>query len=182
MVCPSSINLKKYDYIIGVDPDTIKSGIAILNTHTKEISFNTLTFPALIGEMILFQAQSEFNKETFIVLVEAGWLIKSNWHTNKHQSHSVAASIGNKTGRNHETGRKLIEMFKHNDIQVEEVKPLVKGWNGPSGKITHDEISYFITPFPKRSNQEERDAVLLCWNYASLPIRINCKTKLKSRL
>lgn len=179
MACPSSINLKKYDYIIGVDPDTIKSGIAILNTHTKEISFNTFTFPALIGEMILFQAQCDFNKETFIVLVEAGWLNRSNWNLTKYDNLRTAASKGLDVGRNQEVGKKLIEMFKHNDIPVEEVKPLIKGWSGPSGKITHDEIAYFVTPFPKRSNQEERDAVLLCWNYASLPIIINCKPKLK---
>lgn len=171
-IYPFDFKPKKYDFIVGIDPDCEKSGIAILNTHTKEISFNTLTFPALIGEMILFQAQCDFNKESFIVLIEAGWLIKSNWHTNKHQSHSVAASIGNKTGRNHETARKIAEMLRHNDINVEDVKPLVKGWSGPDGKITHDEITYFITPFPKKSNQESRDACLIAWNYAGFGIKI----------
>lgn len=164
--------MKKYDYVIAVDPDALKSGVAGLSTHDKSVLLLTLEFPLVIDFIIRQKEHFDSISQNLIVLVEASWLIQHNWHANKHQSHRVAAAIGNKTGRNHETGRKIVEMCKHYGIEVQEIRPLKKCWKGKDGKISHEEISYFIPGFPKRSNQEERDSALLCWNYCNYPIKV----------
>lgn len=169
--------MKKFDYIFGIDPDCEKSGICRFEKLTKRIHVQTLSFPELIDYLLnMTSAFAEKNLKS-IVVVEAGWLIESNWHTNRHQSNRVAAAIGNRTGRNHETGRKIIEMCKHYGIDTLEQRPLIKKWSGTDGKITHDEISHFIPGFPSRSNQEVRDAALLAWYIAGNPITIKIQRK-----
>lgn len=108
-----------------------------------------------------------------VVVIEAGWMNSSNWHLGRYDSKSVAAAKGNSVGRNHETARKIAEMARvYYGLEVVEIRPLKKCWSGKDGKITQEEISQFIPDFPKRSNQEERDAMLIAWNYAGFPIRI----------
>lgn len=167
--------MKKQDYIFAIDPDCEKSGVCRLEMLTKRIHAQTLSFPELIDYLLNMTSAFLEKGLTSVVLVEAGWLNESNWHTNRNQSHRVAAAIGNKTGRNHETGRKIIEMARHYGLEVLEVLPLKKCWQGPDGKISHDEISLFIPGFPSRSNQEVRDAALLAWNYAGYQIKIKVK-------
>lgn len=162
--------MKKYTYIVAIDPDADKSGVATLRTTDKQIEVKTETFPKLVQYFSFLKTMAE--TESVIVLVEAGWLNQSNWHLNSRDSKAVAAAKGNAVGRNHETGRKLIEMAKYFGLEVQEVRPLKKCWKGPEGKITHDEISYFIEGLPNRTNQECRDAALICWNYACYPIKV----------
>ena len=49
---------------------------------------------------------------------------------------------------------------------------MTKHWKGDEGKITHEELSYIVGPLPKRTNQDQRDATILAWWYADLPIKI----------
>jgi hypothetical protein len=71
-------------------------------------------------------------------------------------------------------------MLKHKGVDVEEVKPLAKCWRGIDGKITHLELREVVhnaeyridARHTVRSNQEERDATLIAWNYANLPMRV----------
>ena len=72
---------------------------------------------------------------------------------------------------NHQTGILLSEMAKSYEMDVRIVKPLVKRWKGRDGKITHEELSKFVE-VGARTNQDERNAVLLAWVYAGQPIRI----------
>jgi hypothetical protein len=162
--------MKKYDFILGIDPDSEKSGVTILNTQTKEVQVSTLPFPQLI-EFIITQDREKEDK-SLLVVVEAGWLIMTNWHTSRKDNHRVASAIGNRVGRNQETGRKIVEMCKYMDVEVKEIRPLKKFWRGSDGKITQAEISQFIPDYPKRSNQEERDSTLIAWYYAGLPIKV----------
>lgn len=162
----------KYDIIISIDPDCDKSGVCMLSTHDRSTWQHTMAFPATIDFCKAQKKLSDSISQSLIVLVEASWLIQHNWHANKYQSHRVAAEIGNKTGRNHETGRKLVEMLRHNGIEVQEVRPLKKCWKGTDGKISQEEIQYFIPGFPNRSNQEVRDAALLAWNFAGFQIKV----------
>ena len=48
---------------------------------------------------------------------------------------------------------------------------MTKHWKGDEGKITHEELSYIVGPLPKRTNQDQRDATILAWWYADLPIK-----------
>ena len=89
-----------------------------------------------------------------------------------------SALIGNHTGRNHEVGRKIVEMCRHYGIEVVEQPPLRKMWKGRDGKITHEELQHLAIITDKtnhitnKTNQETRDAALLAWEYVGLPIRI----------
>jgi hypothetical protein len=162
---------KKYTYAIGIDPDCDKSGVCELHTSGKYLAVYSFSFPELLDYL---WDKRETCDAPFVVVVEAGWLCASNWHVKYYDSKEAAAKKGNDAGRNHETGRKIIEICKHWGIEVEEKKPLRKCWKGDQGKITHEELTRFygMPELPKRTNQEVRDAILLAWNYSNLPIKI----------
>ena len=109
--------------------------------------------------------------KSFVVVVEAGWLNKAHWHVGKGGSAARSAAIGNHTGRNHEVGRKIVEMCRHYGIEVVEQPPLRKMWKGRDGKITHEELQH-LAIITGKTNQETRDAALIAWEYAGLPIQI----------
>ncbi len=163
--------MKKYDVVIGIDPDVDKSGIAYMETESRMLEATCLAFAELLdylreaGEVLTERGKS------FVVVVEAGWLNKAHWHIGKGGSAARSALIGNHTGRNHEVGRKIVEMCRHYGIEVVEQPPLRKMWKGRDGKITHEELQHF-TGITGKTNQETRDAALLAWEYAGLPIRI----------
>lgn len=174
--------MKKYDFIIGVDPDVDKSGFALLQTESKELlDVRSIYFPQLIEEIRGNNNGFKLMGKTLLVVVEAGWLNSSNWHINSHDTKQQAASKGNAVGRNHETGRKIIECLRYYGIEVEEVKPLSKHWHGREGKITHDELEYFTKGLPRKTNQEARDAALIAWSFANLPIRVDLFNLIKAR-
>ena len=63
-------------------------------------------------------------------------------------------------------------MARHYGLEVDEVKPLRKGWLGRDGKITHEELEYIIGRLDKRTSQDMRDSAILAWSYANLPIKV----------
>lgn len=149
--------------IIGIDPDCSASGIAIIDKESQYMVLDVLPFPNLINLILKIE-------HNFVVIVEAGWLIKSNWHIKANDSKSVSSAKGNSVGRNHETGRKIVEMLKYHNINVIEQRPLQKCWKGKDRKITHEEISKIIPNFPPKSNQENRDAALIAWTFKDIKI------------
>lgn len=160
--------MKKYDYILGIDPDSEKSGLAVLEIATKQIHVEAIVFPKLVD----FLRTSVNLYPNMLLVVEAGWLNGSNWHLNPRDTKAMAAAKGNAVGRNHEVARKIAEMARYYGLEVKEVKPLKKCWLGKDGKITHEEITSFIPGLQSRTNQEMRDSILLCWVEAGLPIRM----------
>lgn len=146
--------------IIGIDPDCDKSGLCVINKSEKRIMrAEALPFPELIEAVLLLQ----FPGDIECVYVEAGWLNKGNYHGRAGDSRALSAAKGEAVGRNAETGRKIVEMLRYHNITTELVKPLKKVWKGTGGKISQDEILRIIPGFPKRSNQEVRDAALIAW-------------------
>lgn len=164
----------KYDNIIAIDPDVEKSGVAYLIMNTKRLSLQSLSFPLLLDYLQGAKRELDKRNESLIVVIEAGWLIQSNWHLKRNDNKHVASAKGNSAGRNHETGRKIVEMCKHYGIEVLPILPLKKCWKGKDGKITQEELAYF-TGITGRTNQDARDAALIAWNYAGLPIRVKVK-------
>ncbi len=160
----------KHDTIIAIDPDVEKSGVAFLQTSDRRIHLESLSFPELLNAIL----EGANNNKSIVVVVEASWMIRSNWHLSKFETKQRAAAKGYDVGRNHETGRKVVEMCKHWGIEIVEHAPLRKCWKGKDGKITQGEIEQFIPGFPKRTNQDVRDAALLAWCYANFPIRLKC--------
>jgi len=105
--------MKKYNNIVGIDPDCDKSGVAFLETKTKKLEVSNLSFPQLLDYMRCMKDLQNRTDKSIIFVVEAGYLNKSNWHLKSKDNRHVAAHKGNSTGRNHETARKIIEMAKH---------------------------------------------------------------------
>lgn len=155
----------KTDIIIAIDPDIERSGIAELNKSTKQMRLFSLSFPDLMDYLISVKRICEIKNLRPEVIVEAGWLNKGNWHLSNMDSRYSAAEKGRQTGRNHETGRKIVEMCKHYQFMTEEVKPLRKFWQGKDKKITAEEFNR-LTGYSGRSSQDMRDAGVIAWVYA----------------
>lgn len=144
--------------VIGIDPDVTQSGVAMLNE--KVLMLYNLTF------FDLFDFLKSLKDEIRTVKVEAGYLnAKSNFHGAKNIQ--TAARIGKNVGACNEVAKKIVEMCRHYDLSVKEIKPFKKIWKGRDGKITHDELMSQlkfrgIKTESKTTNQEQRDAALIC--------------------
>lgn len=136
--------------IIGIDPDVDKSGVAV--KEDGEYSLYSLSF------WDLFEFLSQCRPH--LVRIEGGWLnAKSNFRFAK--TTGIASRMGKNVGENHAVGRLIVEMCKYLKLEHEVVKPLQKVWKGKDGKITHEEVVKYFKIKNKRTNQEERDALLL---------------------
>lgn len=135
--------------LIGIDPDVEKNGFALIHGENYELA--NLTFFELYDK--LQSLKSDFGIDKIKVFVECGFLNKSNWHKIKKGSASINANIGNRTGRNHEVAYKILEMCEYLNLTHFKVKPTAK-------KRDNKDFS-LITGIKKRTNQEQRDAMLL---------------------
>ena len=168
----------KPQIIIGIDPDVEASGLGIINTTSAAgllVDYMTLPLPKLVEQL---EAVATTDPGTPVrIFIEAGWLNKGNWHLNPHDNKQLAAAKGRQAGRNHQLGLDLCALLDHRGIPHTEVLPLIKCWKGKDRKITHEELDTIVrwvngTGLPRsRSNQEERDALLLAWEKSGLPIK-----------
>jgi len=162
--------MSKYDIIIAIDPDVEESGVARLNVATRDFELYKMRFPRLIDYCANVAAAAVSLNKRMVVVIESGWKNRPNWHVQGRNAR-VAAAIGKQTGRNHEVGRLMVEMLEHHNVPVELQMPLKKCWRGRDGKITDEELKAF-TGITGRTNQDQRDAALLAWLFADLPIQI----------
>ncbi len=130
---------------IGIDPDAHLSGVAWYEDGVLQL--NNLSFFDLFDHLQKAMGLTE-------VVIEAGWLNKSNWHAKKGQSISVVAEIGERTGANHETGRKICEMCDYLGLKYKLVRPTRSKLNS---------VQFCALTGIKRSNQEQRDAAMLIY-------------------
>jgi hypothetical protein len=131
--------------LIGIDPDIEKSGVCYYFSKENFKLYNLTFF-----ELFTTLKQTEGNVKAYI---EAGWLNKSNWHKVANGSAAINASIGLRTGANHEVGRKIVEMCEYLEVEYVLVKPT-------KSKINSDKFNK-NTGHKGRSNQEQRDACML---------------------
>lgn len=160
--------MKSKKIIVGIDPDVNKSGFATY--YNGELLIEDLRFPQLLEKLYVLSTLPG----DVLVVVEAGWLNpKSNFHGKKG---GRAERIAKNVGSNHQTGKHIIEMAKYYGLEVVEQKPFNKGWKGRDGKITHDELNYILKhngmKEEKQTNQEKRDAALICIIHANLKIKV----------
>lgn len=136
--------------IIGIDPDTFKNGIAIVDK--KEIILKNLLF------FDLFAFLEKNKPQIKEVIVEAGWLnLKSNFHYFGSIS-GINSKIGLKVGANHEVGRKILEMLEFLNINYRIEKPKSKKLNSKEFRK--------LTGYKGRTNQDVRDAFMLIYNFS----------------
>ena len=163
------IQKNKGTMYIGIDPDNQESGVGIVYKDTRQVQAYKMDFPRLIS----FLRLANESTERIDVIIEGGWLNKSNWHVlGRFMSTRKAAAIGRSAGMNHQTGILIQQMCESIGIHPTVVKPLKKCWKGKDGKITQDEAKYFMGNDIPRMNQDQRDALLLAWVYAGLPVKV----------
>lgn len=133
--------------LIGIDPDVDKSGVAFL--QGDQLKLQNLTFFELF-DMLKFYKEKEVKPTVY---VECGFLNKSNWHKKNAYSAAMNSKIGERTGANFETAKKIVEMCIYLKLPYEQVRP-------SKSKTSND---YFkkITGIQTRTNQEQRDAFML---------------------
>lgn len=156
----------KQRIVFAIDPDVSKSGCAEYDLTQEgggRLQLSALTFPQLLAKLETFKPMAD----DVLIAVEAGWLNRSNWHLTRWGSAAKAAQMGNAVGRNHETGRKIVEVCEAWGLNVKAVRPLPKHWKGKDRKITREELK-MLTGYDGRSNQDERDAALLAWRMAGV--------------
>lgn len=139
--------MAKQKLLIGIDPDVDKNGVGI--NHNGQITLLNLKFFDLFDKL----KDMRFYDEPMLVIVEGGWLNQGNWHKIQQGKASLNAKIGEKTGRNHETGRKIIEMLEYLNIKHLVVKP--------TNQKVNAKIFKMMTKYEGRTNQEQRDAYML---------------------
>lgn len=141
------------DVFIGIDPDVEKSGVAYKEGELIELS--NLSFFELYDYFLYVKQSQVITMQKVLVVVEGGWLNKSNWHKSEKGSAALNAKIGSRTGANHETGKKIVEMLDYLDIPYKVTKPTRK-------KVKAKEFKN-LTNVMGRTNQEQRDAFMLIY-------------------
>lgn len=155
----------------GIDPDIGRSGLAVLNPQSRKFEFIGAVKMMQIPTILTYLLSSGWVRR-IEVFVEAPWLLGSvNWHGRAGDRKGVAVRKGYDVGRNHQRGRDIVEMLEPHFRVVREIPPLRKGWQGADHKITAHEFQA-LTGHTGRTNQEARDAGLIAWASAGLPLRL----------
>ena len=158
-------------YTIGIDPDVGKNGVAVVEKETKKLECSALTFAQTLDYLQWVCSRSSEVGAEVKVYIEAGWLNRTNWHLQRTDNRGQVVAKGVSQGRNEQVSRLLGEMCEAYGMQWQFVKPFRKVWSGRDRKITHDELSQF-TGITGRTNQEMRDAALIAWVAAGLPVKV----------
>ncbi len=140
--------------LIGIDPDIDKSGVCVYRSKESFDLYNLKFFDLF---KLLKRLKNDSIGHTIEVYIEAGWLNKSNWHSVKNGSAKINAKIGGYVGANHQVGKLIIEMCEYLGIEYKTPRP-----NKNTKKVTHEYFSK-LTGITKRTNQEQRDAVMLVY-------------------
>ena len=162
-------------YVIGIDPDVEKNGVAIVEKETKKLECAALTFADTLDYLQWVASRASEVGASVKVYVEAGWMNSSNWHLRREDGKSVVAKKGVSQGRNEQVSRLLGEMCEAYGLRWQFLKPFRKVWGGHDRKITHDELCAVTGLVYGRTNQEMRDAALIAWVAAGLPVRLTRK-------
>ena len=142
---------------IGIDPDVDGSGYAVL-LPDGILHCGNATLAEIADDA------RKFRRDKVVYVIEAAWLTgKVNWHFSGGENRRVSSAMGYSIGRNHQAGMDIAALLRHMGHEVREVRPLKKFWRGRDGKITHEELCRLTGWTAARSNQEQRDALLLAW-------------------
>ena len=138
--------------LIGIDPDVDRSGFCAYRVDLGQISqLTTMDLEDTFRQIMDYHEDSKELGFDLIVLVEAGWKNKTNFHVKGSDNAWKSASIGSKLGENSAIGKQIIKFCEKHEIEVIAVTP-------KSHKITNAEYFKEVTRWMKRTNQEMRDA------------------------
>lgn len=137
--------------LIGIDPDTVKSGFAM--TIGKTIYLKNLRFFELYRWLYSIKKNPDYSDCQIKVFIECGFLNGGNRHFKAAASTAFNGKISERVGANHETAKKICEMCEDLKLELQQVKPT---------KAKHKSDSFRkLTGIKSITNQEQRDAFML---------------------
>lgn len=135
------------EFIIGIDPDVDKSGVASFHVQSKQLILGQLDLWDLLNDICKFDLNGKI-----LVRLEAGHTVKSTWHKGGN-------GMAKRVGANHEIGRQIEKFCKRFSIPYTLVKPC-----GLS-QINHATFCKITGwPIKELTNPEKRVAGLLAFN------------------
>jgi len=143
----------KKKVFIGIDPDTEKSGYAV--KCGKVFNLYNLTFFELYEKLKSTKENSSEANIPIEVHIECGFLNGGNRHQNNSLSNAYNSKIGERIGANHETAKKICEMCEFLELEYKQIRP--------TRSKTNSAFFQQVTGYDKRTNQEQRDALMLVW-------------------
>lgn len=182
----STTTTTKKPLLFGIDPDTEASGWAVVNLNDRSVHLETISFLRVLDQLNFFEALCSLHEHrgdkecAYRFVLEDIWSTTHNWHASPRDNHRVVAKKGYSLGRCAMVGELLRDAIHEKGFPLICQKPLLKHWRGPDGKITHSEIlevcRYHNLTLPKskqaRTNQEERDALLLAIHHIATPTKL----------
>lgn len=145
----------KTKYVIGVDPDCKKSGVATFEDG-KLVSLHNLDLLTFIGV-----CNDWVGVEDVTFVIEDGNLISGLYHRNTNRNKAVQHKISECVGANKQRATDLIDIAKHYGIKVVTQKPRKGNWSDKT------ETFQKWTGWNKQSNPETRSAAFFGYMYAN---------------
>lgn len=139
--------------LIGIDPDTDKSGFALKNG--KKVQLKNLKFFELFRMLYFVKNTPEYSGYEVMVYIECGFLNGGNRHFKAAASTAFNGKISERVGANHEIGKKICEMCEFLELPFTQVRP--------TKSKTDSNFFKQITKIKDQTNQEQRDAMMLIW-------------------
>lgn len=149
-------------WTIGIDPDTERSGVALIKSEIQGMELYSFSFFDLLAYVAQQHQAACAVGAKLVVYVEAGYLIGTVWHATRKDGYRTASAKGKSVGRNHQTARHIVEGLQRLGVAVLEVKPLKK----IGGRKADARLFKMITGYTGRTNQETRDAGLIAYHYS----------------
>lgn len=147
--------MKKTKYVIGIDPDCKKSGVAVFEFGKLKNLFNM----NLMEFNILCTSYRHHEDITFII--EDGNLISGLYSRNKFGNKAVQHKISERVGANKQRATDLIDIAKYYGIKVVRQKPRKGNWADKKPMFEK------YTGWNKQSNPETRSAAFFGYMYAN---------------
>jgi len=165
--------------LIGIDPDLIANGVAITN-NGKVTELCLMKLPQMIERIQHYAQWASCEDNYLMVYIEAGWLNQNvNHHSSAHKKRAkemglkkgltgkplenyiinYTLKVGQRTssnvGENHATGKIIEQFVQFYAIPYQLIKPTTKKFDADLFKK--------VTGYTERTNQEQRDALMLIW-------------------
>lgn len=140
-------------FVVGVDPDCVKSGFAFYKGG-RLVSLRNWSFVDFIEVVNKHLPENNMTPENTIFVVEDGTKIKTIYQKHRDKNSNVYAEKARNVGRVQQMGLCIIDMLNSNGYNVVRERPQRGNWADPKM------LSQFkaVTGWKKRSNPETRSA------------------------
>ncbi len=156
----------RINYVVGIDPDIEKSGLAVWSRTKRMHTFiDAVNFHDLIKNLLLVKPGEA------IFRVDAGWLNSGFHHSaglpENFETWTVESKLayyfklGVQVGRNFGVGQVIVQLLItiHGPDNVKEVRPMPENPKWSAADLKR------YTGWDKRTNGDSRDAAKLCFQF-----------------